>query len=89
MNCFEIGPSLPTYKEAEPSTETVYVDVEGLTVYSQRAQMLSLEQPENAPPSANVSLPQSASRLSTVLPLSLTQLLATILFSFPLIISLN
>lgn len=32
MNCFEVGPSFPTYKEAEPSepsAEPVYVDVGG------------------------------------------------------------
>lgn len=47
MDCSEIGPSLPTYREAEPSTETFHADVGGLS--TQVAPTLSLGQPPNAP----------------------------------------
>lgn len=91
MNCFEIGLSLPTYKETEPSAEMLYVDMEGLTAYSQTAQTLSAEQPQNAPwrqcgfapvsiPSVNSAAIFSNPAPSNIIPLS---------FSLSLIISLN
>lgn len=86
VNCFEIGPSLPTYKEAERAKCRDGQCGCGRAVYSQVVQTLTETVTEC---SSLLSLPLrpvavwlcswSTSQLSTVLPFSLTQLLATTL----------
>lgn len=81
MDCSEIGPSLPTYREAEPSTEIFHADVGGLS--TQVAPTLSMRQPQNAPqwqlalPLVNANHEQGVQ--SKKLPSSLMLLLPTTL----------
>lgn len=81
MDCSEIGPSLPTYREAKPSTETFHADVGGLS--TQVAPKLSLGQPQwqLALPLVNADHEQGVQ--SKKLPSSLMLRLPTTLSFYP------